>query len=123
VGLILFKTLDLWFPKITGAPTLKALPEVEFNRNILVLERGLTALSIIASTAPFVGLMGTVLHIMEALSRISTSLDTSVISGPIATALNATLIGLVSAIPAAAAYALFVRRLQVLESRSNTEQG
>lgn len=121
-ALILLKGLDLWAPHLVGLPDIRGLSANEFTAHVLVLERGLTALSITASTAPFIGLMGTVLHIMDALSRITTSLDTAVISGPIATALNATLIGLASAVPAAAAFAVCTRRLQVLEAAHRQKQ-
>jgi hypothetical protein len=118
VGLVTFKSLELWYPPAVGRPPLPlllALPTLDFDEHLEDLERGLTLLSVIASTAPFIGLMGTVLHIIAALSRISTALDTAIISGPIATALNATLVGLASAVPAAAAHALFCRRLTVLQ--------
>lgn len=81
------------------------------------LETNMALMATIAAAAPFVGLMGTVLHIMEALSRISgASLDISLISGPIATALNSTLVGLASAVPAAIAYNLYSRRIQVMDN-------
>lgn len=81
------------------------------------LEGGMALIGTIAAAAPFIGLMGTVLHIMEALSRISgASLDIGLISGPIATALNSTLIGLASAVPAAIAYNLYSRRIQTMDN-------
>ncbi len=81
------------------------------------LEGGMSVIATIAASAPFVGLMGTVLHIMDALSKISgASLDIGVISGPIAVALNSTLIGLASAVPAAIAYNMYNRRIQVLDN-------
>lgn len=81
------------------------------------LEAGMAVMATIASSAPFIGLMGTVLHIMDALARIQgASLDIGLISGPIATALKSTLIGLASAVPAAIAYNLFSRRIQTLDN-------
>ncbi len=78
-------------------------------------ERGLTELATIGSTAPFVGLFGTVWGIMHALKDIghsgSASLD--VVAGPIGEALIATAIGIATALPAVLAYNFFLRRLRV----------
>jgi len=78
-------------------------------------ERGLAELATIGSTAPFVGLFGTVWGIMHALQDIgksgSASLD--VVAGPIGEALIATAIGIVTALPAVLAYNFFLRRLKV----------
>lgn len=78
-------------------------------------ERGLAELATIGSTAPFVGLFGTVWGIMHALQDIgksgSASLD--VVAGPIGEALVATAIGIATALPAVLAYNLFLRRLRV----------
>ncbi|MFA5826256.1 MAG: MotA/TolQ/ExbB proton channel family protein [Gallionellaceae bacterium] len=78
-------------------------------------ERGLAELATIGSTAPFVGLFGTVWGIMHALQNIgqtgSASLD--VVAGPIGEALVATAIGIATALPAVLCYNLFLRRLRV----------
>jgi len=78
-------------------------------------ERGLAELATIGSTAPFVGLFGTVWGIMHALQDIgksgSASLD--VVAGPIGEALIATAIGIATALPAVLAYNFFLRRLRV----------
>jgi biopolymer transport protein ExbB len=75
------------------------------------MESGLTLLASIGSTAPFVGLFGTVLGIMHAMHEItqsgSTSLD--VVAGPIGDALVATAIGIAVAVPAVLAYNFFLR--------------
>ena len=70
------------------------------------LESGLMLLASIGSTAPFVGLFGTVWGIMNSFSHIAQSKNTSlaVVAPGISEALFATAIGLVAAIPAAAAY-------------------
>ncbi len=76
------------------------------------MESGLTMLASIGSTAPFVGLFGTVVGIMSALKDIglkhSASLD--VVAGPIGEALNATAFGIAVAVPAVLAYNFFIRR-------------
>ncbi|MFZ2169352.1 MAG: MotA/TolQ/ExbB proton channel family protein [Methylococcaceae bacterium] len=79
-----------------------------------VMESGLTLLASIGSTAPFVGLFGTVLGIMHAMHEItqsgSTSLD--VVAGPIGDALVATAIGIAVAVPAVLAYNFLLRRVK-----------
>lgn len=78
-------------------------------------ERGLAELASIGSTAPFVGLFGTVWGIMNALKNIgqtgSASLD--IVAGPIGEALVATAIGIATALPAVLAYNYFLRGLKV----------
>jgi biopolymer transport protein ExbB len=76
------------------------------------LESGLTLLASIGSTAPFVGLVGTVLGIMHALHEISQSGSASldVVAGPIGDALIATAVGIAVAVPAVLAYNFFGKR-------------
>ena len=80
------------------------------------LETGLGLLATIGNTAPFIGLFGTVVGIMSALSGISRTgaAGLDVVAGPIGEALIATAVGLACAIPAVVAYNSFVRRLRVL---------
>jgi TolQ protein len=70
------------------------------------LEHGLPLLATIGSSAPFVGLFGTVWGIMNSFQSIALSKDTSlaVVAPGIAEALFATAIGLVAAIPSVIAY-------------------
>lgn len=89
-------------------------------------EAGLPIFASIGSTAPFVGLFGTVLGIIHALQRISGSGSASldVVAGPIGEALVATGIGIAVAVPAVLAYNFFLRRLKSgsfeLEDFANT---
>jgi len=80
------------------------------------LEQGLAVLASVGSTAPFVGLFGTVWGIMSAMQDISrignASID--VVAGPIGEALIATGIGIAVAIPAVLAYNFFVRRTKTV---------
>jgi biopolymer transport protein ExbB len=78
-------------------------------------ERGLAELATIGSTAPFVGLFGTVWGIMHAMEGISKSGSASldIVAGPIGEALIATAIGIATALPAVMAYNFFLRRLKV----------
>lgn len=78
------------------------------------LESGLALLASIGSTAPFVGLFGTVWGIMHALKDISKagSATLDVVAGPIGDALIATAIGIAVAVPAVLAYNFFLRRMK-----------
>jgi biopolymer transport protein TolQ len=82
------------------------------------IENFVPFLATTGSTAPFVGLFGTVWGIMNSFIAIhgnkNASLD--VVAPGIAEALIATAIGLVAAIPAVMAYNYFIRRIRVLES-------
>ncbi len=79
------------------------------------LESGLAILASIGSTAPFVGLFGTVWGIMHALTEISKtgSASLDVVAGPIGEALSATAIGIATALPAVLAYNFFLRRMRL----------
>lgn len=79
------------------------------------LECGLTELATLGSNAPFIGLFGTVLGIIQAFGALSDSQAASsgVMKG-ISEALFATAIGLFVAIPAVIAYNYFSRKLRVL---------
>jgi biopolymer transport protein ExbB len=79
------------------------------------LESGLMVLASVGSTAPFVGLFGTVWGIMHALQDISitgaASLET--VSGPVGEALIATAFGIATAVPAVLAYNWGVRHVRL----------
>ena len=89
------------------------------------LERGLLVLATVGSSAPFVGLFGTVWGIMNSFQAIATSKNTNlaVVAPGIAEALFATAIGLVAAIPAVIAYNKFsndmARQVTRMESFSD----
>jgi biopolymer transport protein ExbB len=90
------------------------------------LDQGLTVLASVGSSAPFIGLFGTVWGVYGALTRISEegNAGLSVVAGPMGEALVATAIGLFAAIPALLAYNAFVRfhRLLVQDLRHIAEQ-
>ena len=89
---------------------------LQLQREKQSLESGLAVLASVGSTAPFVGLFGTVWGIMHALHDIgqrgSASLD--VVAGPIGDALVATGIGIAVAVPAVLAYNYFIRGLKLI---------
>jgi biopolymer transport protein ExbB len=76
------------------------------------LGEGLAFLATVGSTAPFIGLFGTVIGIYRALIKIGASGQASidVVAGPVGEALIMTALGLVVAVPAVLAYNWLVRR-------------
>jgi biopolymer transport protein ExbB len=86
------------------------------------LESGLTLLASVGSTAPFVGLFGTVWGIYHALIGIGLSGEATldVVAGPVGEALIMTCIGLGVAIPSVLAYNYFVRSNKALNTRFAT---
>jgi biopolymer transport protein ExbB/biopolymer transport protein TolQ len=81
------------------------------------LKRGLSGLATIGSTAPFVGLFGTVVGIINAFKGISQEKATGLaaVAGGIAEALVATAIGLFVAIPAVWAYNYFTNKVEAFD--------
>ena len=63
-------------------------------------KRGLTFLSIVSSTSPFIGLFGTVVSILTAFSHMGNNTSLSLVAPAISEALIATAIGILVAIPA-----------------------
>ena len=82
------------------------------------LERYVTFLATTGSTAPFIGLFGTVWGILRAFQKLGTAQVASIqVVGPdISHALIATAVGLVAAIPAVMAYNYFNRSIRVIET-------
>ena len=76
------------------------------------LGEGLAFLATVGSTAPFIGLFGTVIGIYRALIRIGASGQASIdtVAGPVGEALIMTALGLVVAVPAVLAYNWLIRR-------------
>jgi biopolymer transport protein TolQ len=95
---------------------------VSIARETGKLEKGLGFLATVGSTAPFVGLFGTVWGIMHSFEAISMRQDTTiaVVAPGIAEALFATALGLLAAIPAVVAYNRFVNELSHYTARLDT---
>jgi biopolymer transport protein ExbB len=76
------------------------------------LGEGLAFLATVGSTAPFIGLFGTVVGIYRALIKIGASGDASIstVAGPVGEALIMTALGLIVAVPAVLAYNWLIRR-------------
>ena len=83
--------------------------EVGIEKQISKIDKGFTFLATVGSTAPFIGLFGTVWGIMNSFQSIAISRNTSlaIVAPGIAEALFATALGLLAAIPAVVAYNRF----------------
>lgn len=92
------------------------------TRESMGLESGLTVLATVGSTAPFVGLLGTVWGIYGALIKIGATGQASIdaVAGPVGEALIMTAVGLFVAIPAVLAYNFFVRSNRITNSKFDT---
>jgi biopolymer transport protein ExbB/TolQ len=95
------------------------------DRQVSGLKRGLSGLATIGSTAPFVGLFGTVVGIIKAFTSMSASGSGGLgaVSGDIAEALVATGLGLFVAIPAVALYNYLSSRVEELTVDINDVAG
>ena len=98
--------------------------ETGIEKQITKISKGFTFLATVGSTAPFIGLFGTVWGIMNSFQSIAISRNTSlaIVAPGIAEALFATALGLLAAIPAVIAYNKFnndtIKYTQKLENFS-----
>jgi len=99
--------------------------DVTVAREMASMEKGMTFLASVGSTAPFIGLFGTVWGIMNAFVAIAATANTSlaVVAPGIAEALFATALGLFAAIPASAAYNKFTNDLSKFAERLESFAG
>ena len=83
--------------------------KISADKEIKSIEKHFTFLATVGSTAPFIGLFGTVWGIMNSFQSIAISRNTSlaIVAPGIAEALFATALGLLAAIPAVVAYNKF----------------
>ena len=119
MAIMFVAAMDEWFRSKSSAPTgglkltlrerIMQVMQVSRNRELDQIERGLGFLATTGSSAPFIGLFGTVWGIMNSFHAIAASKNTSLVAvAPgIAEALFATAIGLFAAIPAVIAYNKF----------------
>jgi biopolymer transport protein ExbB/biopolymer transport protein TolQ len=91
------------------------------SETLIQLKRGLGFLATIGSTAPFIGLFGTVAGIINAFRNIAAtgSGGMSVVSGGIAEALVTTALGIFVAIPAVVAYNHFTGKMETFHVQMN----
>ena len=95
--------------KTNLAEKMSGILEIGIEKQISKIEKGFTFLATVGSTAPFIGLFGTVWGIMNSFQSIAISRNTSlaIVAPGIAEALFATALGLLAAIPAVVAYNRF----------------
>ena len=95
--------------KINLSERMGGMLEAGIEKQISKLDKGFTFLATVGSTAPFIGLFGTVWGIMNSFQSIAISRNTSlaIVAPGIAEALFATALGLLAAIPAVVAYNKF----------------
>jgi len=88
---------------------MSSMLEVNIEKQMVRVDKGFTFLATVGSTAPFIGLFGTVWGIMNSFQSIAISRNTSlaIVAPGIAEALFATALGLLAAIPAVVAYNKF----------------
>ena len=88
---------------------MSSMLEVNIEKQMSKIDKGFTFLATVGSTAPFIGLFGTVWGIMNSFQSIAISRNTSlaIVAPGIAEALFATALGLLAAIPAVVAYNKF----------------
>ncbi len=88
---------------------LENMLEVSIEKQMNTIDKSFTFLATVGSTAPFIGLFGTVWGIMNSFQSIAISRNTSlaIVAPGIAEALFATALGLLAAIPAVVAYNKF----------------
>jgi|TARA_B110000093_G_scaffold177716_1_gene215165 biopolymer transport protein TolQ len=88
---------------------LSSMLEINIEKQVAQIDKGFTFLATVGSTAPFIGLFGTVWGIMNSFQSIAISRNTSlaIVAPGIAEALFATALGLLAAIPAVVAYNKF----------------
>lgn len=101
-------------------PAVTAAISVRLSQEVLVLEKYLASLGTIGATAPFIGLLGTVIGIMRAfhdLGKYGVG-NPSIVSAGIAEALIATAAGLLVAIPSVIIYNYFLKKITRLTTET-----
>jgi biopolymer transport protein ExbB len=110
--LLIFSANHLQWPRSENVSSL----ETAARREVVRLERGLVVLEIIVGIAPLLGLVGTIVGMMTVFRDIGeTGLNNaSALAHGISVILNATLVGLLIAIPALIAWGYFSKKVEVL---------
>src|SRR5262245_21406738 len=113
--LLLFSADHLDMPKSENSALLETRPRYEISK----MERGLVVLEIIVGIAPLMGLVGTIYGLITLFASMDTgaAADTSKFAMGISVALNATLMGLLIAIPALIAWSYYTRKVESFSVR------
>lgn len=107
---------------LSGIDNLERALRKAIDNEIALKESRLNFLATTGSTAPFIGLLGTVVGIMTSFSQIAASGSASlaVVAPGISEALFATAVGLFAALPAVAAYNYFISQIRRFEMELNS---
>jgi len=116
LGFMSFVSLWLTIERYIFYKKVKILEYKDKNSLEIDLSNNLSIIATIASNAPYIGLLGTVLGIMLTFYSMGQQglVETKEIMTGLALALKATAMGLVVAIPASIFYNLLVRKMEVL---------
>lgn len=115
--LLLVAADHLHWPKTDNVDALQTRARHEMVR----LERGLVVLEIIVGIAPLLGLVGTIVGMMSAFSDVGQSLaNASKLAKDIATILNATLLGLLIAIPSLIFWSYYNKKVEAIAVEMET---
>ncbi|MCM2281975.1 MAG: protein TolQ [Bdellovibrionaceae bacterium] len=108
-------------PRLSGLDNLERALRKAVDTELATVESRLNFLATTGSTAPFIGLLGTVVGIMTSFSQIAStgSASLAVVAPGISEALFATAVGLFAAIPAVVAYNFYIGRVRRLEINLN----
>ena len=95
---------------------LKEILEEAGRQEIPLIRSNLAALGTIASVAPLLGLLGTVIGMIEVFATLAreTSVNPTMLAGGISQALTTTAFGMVIAMPTLASYNYFISKVQTL---------
>lgn len=104
---------------MTGMENLERSIRKSHDDEVAAMESNISILATTGSTAPFIGLLGTVIGIMNAFGDIASSGSASlaVVAPGISEALFATAVGLFAAIPAVVAYNFLVNKIKKVENQ------
>ena len=105
-----------------GVSSVEEVIQAAIARDRIRYDRRLSVLSTIAVNAPFVGLLGTVIGVLNAFGQLASALEgasrTELVMGSIAEALVATAVGLAVAIPAVIAFNAFKAKNKVITTEA-----
>lgn len=109
-------------PRLSGLDNLERTIRKSIEAEVAQAESRLNFLATVGSTSPFIGLLGTVVGIMSSFSNIANSGSASlaVVAPGISEALFSTAVGLFAALPAVAAYNLFIADVRRMEMDLNS---
>lgn len=120
-GGVLNAALDAWDD---GVESVEEVVQAAVARERIAYDRFLPILGTLGNSAPFIGLLGTVIGILAAFAALGSGLEGAELKGKvmaqIGEALVATAVGLAVAIPAVVAFNIFKSRIKVLASETET---